>query len=84
MQIKNGEKYALSVEGGGVLCCSQLDGEGGDDEASERDIVLVRLGADETFVGFGRMAFCQFCVLRILRLPIGKALRVGHLKFALL
>ena len=50
--------------------CSDLDGKGGDDEAPEGEVVLVRVGADELEVGFRRIAFSKFIVLYIPFFPI--------------
>lgn len=61
-----------------------MDGEGGDDEAAEGEIVLVRIGTYKLHVCFSGIASCEFSILGILVLPEGEALRIGHLRFTLL
>lgn len=61
----------------------ELGGEGGDDEAAERSVELVRGRAEETGVGAGDVLVGGFAVLDITVLPPGKAVGVGHLKLTL-
>ena len=53
-----------------------------DDEATEGAIELVGGCAEELGVGAGYVLVCGFAVLDVTVLPIGKAVRIGHLRFA--
>ena len=55
---------------------AESDRKRGDDEATERDVILVRFGTDEAFVRFGGIAMRKFAVLRITVLPVGQTFRV--------
>ena len=66
-----------------LICGTELEGEGGDDEAAEGAVVLVGIGADKAGIGAGGVAAGEFVVLVIAILPEGESLRVGHLGFAL-
>ena len=55
--------------------------KGGDDEATESAIELVGRCAEELGVGAGDMLVSGFAVLDVTVLPIGKAVRIGHLRF---
>ena len=57
-------------------------GEGGDDEAAESAIELVGRCAEELGVGADGVFVRGFAVLDVTILPIGKAVRIGHLCFA--
>ena len=55
---------------------------GGDDEATESAIELVGGCAEELGVGADDVFVSGFAVLDVTILPIGKAVRGGHLRFA--
>ena len=57
-------------------------GERGDDEATESAIELVGRCAEELGVGADDVFVSGFAVLDVTVLPIGKAVRIGHLRFA--
>ena len=59
-----------------------MRGEGGDDEATESAIELVGRCAEELGVGADDVFVSGFAVLDVTVLPIGKAVRIGHLRFA--
>ena len=66
-----------------LLAGAESGGKGGDDEAAEGDVILIRLCAYELRVRFGRITFCEFIILRITVLPESEPFRIGHLLFAL-
>ena len=56
--------------------------KGGDDEAAESAIELVGCCAEELGVGADDVFVSGFAVLDVTVLPVGKAVRIGHLRFA--
>lgn len=59
-----------------------MSGERGNDEAAEGAIELVGGCAEELGVGADDVFVRGFAVLDVTVLPIGKAVRIGHLRFA--
>ena len=66
----------------GWICGFELGGKGGDDEATECGIELVRSCAKELLVGTLKVLVCGFAVLDVTILPICEAFRIGHFRFA--
>ena len=55
--------------------------KGGDDETAESAVELVGNCAEEVGIGSFDMLVSGFAVLDVTVLPIGKAVRIGHLRF---
>ena len=55
--------------------------KGGDDEAAESAVELVGGSAEKFGVGADDVFVSGFAVVDVTVLPIGKAVRIGHLRF---
>lgn len=62
---------------------SDLDGEGGNDEAAKGAVVLIGSRADEFGVSAGSVAVDQLAVLVITILPESESFGISHLGLAL-
>ena len=60
-----------------------MGGEGGDDEATESKVILIRFGSYELKVRFDCISFGKFGITGISLLPVSKTLGILHLEFAL-
>ena len=66
----------------GWICGFELGGKGGDDEATECGIELVRSCAKELLVGTLKVLVCGFAVLDVTVSPVRETVGIGHLGFA--